>query len=106
MDTFTLPTTNLGKSTYITFSSPLGVTFFDSGFNSDLKVSSLYNTGHNKCKELLPTKLQFSLSFVSKNKNKNKNSILKWTRIQRGQDLGYCWMLFFTVKKEGRLAHP
>jgi hypothetical protein len=30
-------------------------------FNSDLKVSSLYNTGHNKCNELLPTKLQSNL---------------------------------------------
>jgi hypothetical protein len=25
------------------------------------KVSLLYNIGHNKCKELLPTKLQFKL---------------------------------------------
>jgi hypothetical protein len=36
--------------------SKLIVVCFNSGFNSDLKVSSLYNTGHNKCKELLPTK--------------------------------------------------
>jgi hypothetical protein len=34
---------------------------FNNGFKSDLKVSSLYNTGHNKCKELLPTKLQFKV---------------------------------------------
>jgi hypothetical protein len=33
----------------------------NSRFNSDLKVSSLYNTSHNKCKELLPTKLQFKV---------------------------------------------
>jgi hypothetical protein len=26
-----------------------------------LKVSSLYNIGHNKCKELFPTKLQFKV---------------------------------------------
>jgi hypothetical protein len=26
-----------------------------------LKVSSLYNAGHNKCKELFPTKLQFKV---------------------------------------------
>jgi hypothetical protein len=30
-------------------------------YDSDLKVSSLYNFGHNKCKELLPKKLQFNL---------------------------------------------
>jgi hypothetical protein len=41
-----------------------------SGFNSDLKVLSLYNTDHNKCKELLPTKFQFNL---------DKN--LTWPRI-------------------------
>jgi hypothetical protein len=28
---------------------------------SVLKVSSLYNIGHNKCKELLPTKFQFKV---------------------------------------------
>jgi hypothetical protein len=32
---------------------------FNSGFNSDFKVYSLCNTGHNKWKALLPTKLQF-----------------------------------------------
>jgi hypothetical protein len=31
----------------------------DNGFSSDFKVS-LYNTGHNKCKELLPPKLHFN----------------------------------------------
>jgi hypothetical protein len=31
-------------------------------YGSDLKVSSLYNIGHNKCKELLPTKLQFKVN--------------------------------------------
>jgi hypothetical protein len=34
---------------------------FNSSFNSDLKVSWLYNIGHNKWKELLPTKLQFKV---------------------------------------------
>jgi hypothetical protein len=29
--------------------------------DSDFKVSSLYNIGNNKCKELLPTKLQFEV---------------------------------------------
>jgi hypothetical protein len=33
----------------------------NNGFNSDFKISSLYNTGHNKCKELLSTNLQFKL---------------------------------------------
>jgi hypothetical protein len=33
----------------------------NNGFTSDLKISSLHNTNHNKCKELLPTKLQFNL---------------------------------------------
>jgi hypothetical protein len=28
---------------------------------NDLKVSSLYNTSHKKCKELVPTKLQFKM---------------------------------------------
>ena len=28
---------------------------------NDLKVSSLYNIGHKKCKELVPTKLQFKM---------------------------------------------
>ena len=36
------------------------VTLFNNGFNSNLKVSTLYNIGHNKCKELPPTKLQFN----------------------------------------------
>jgi hypothetical protein len=35
---------------------------YNSGFNSNPKVSSLYNTGHNKRKELLPTKLQFNVA--------------------------------------------
>jgi hypothetical protein len=38
-----------------------GILGIKSGFNSYLKVSSLYNTGHNKYKELLPTKLQFKV---------------------------------------------
>jgi hypothetical protein len=36
------------------------LTYGNNGFNSDLKVSSPYNIGHNKWKELLPTKLQFN----------------------------------------------
>jgi hypothetical protein len=39
-------------------SGPLGV---NNGFNNDLKVSSLYKTGHNKYKEFLSTKFQFKL---------------------------------------------
>jgi hypothetical protein len=27
-----------------------------------INASTLYNIGHNKCKELLPTKLQFNLN--------------------------------------------
>jgi hypothetical protein len=34
-----------------------------------------------------------------------QNFNLKWTRIQRGLDLGCCWMLFFTIEK-GLLACP
>jgi hypothetical protein len=34
-----------------------------------------------------------------------QNFNLKWTRIQRGLDLGCFWMLFFTVEK-GLLARP
>jgi hypothetical protein len=34
-----------------------------------------------------------------------QNFNLKWTKIQRGMDLGYCWMLFFIVEKD-LLARP
>jgi hypothetical protein len=61
---------------------------FNRGFNSDLKVSSLYNIGHNKWKALLSTKLQFK---------DDKNPT--WRRIL----VGCCWMLFSTVEK-GLLA--
>jgi hypothetical protein len=37
---------------------PLGV---NNGFNSDLKVASLFNISHNKRKELLPKELQFKV---------------------------------------------
>jgi hypothetical protein len=57
---FTMAYPNFKKGLKMAF-GPLGVNNdFNSSFNN-LKVSSLYNTGHNKCKELLPTKLQFKV---------------------------------------------
>jgi hypothetical protein len=46
------------SATHFGFCGILGV---NSGFNSDFKVFSVYNTGHNKYKELLPTKFQFKV---------------------------------------------
>jgi hypothetical protein len=92
----------------ITFLSPLqGVTSSTVALRVTPQSYSFYSTRRNRLTMVsMVASIVISkflhctiLVTISAKSFFQQNFNLKWTRIQRGPDLGFCWMLFFTVEK-------